>query len=91
MSVLTSRVFWQNTAENMVGGAAAGSGSVLGLHVADLLTNVPWYAVCSGGAIGAALALLGALGSLRAQPNNGTASYNSRVVAEPKEPHGRAQ
>jgi hypothetical protein len=82
MSALTTRVFWQGTAENMLGAAAAGAGSVLGLHVAELLTNVPWYAVLSGGGIGALMALLGSLGSLRV--GNGTASYNPNIVAEPQ-------
>lgn len=84
MTRLAAAIFWESTAENVVGGAAAGAAAVLAPHVTDLFTSIPWAQAGSGAAVGAILALLVALGSLRTP--NGTASYNPQVVAEPKAP-----
>lgn len=81
MSALFTRIFWQDASQYVVVGAAGGASAILAPHAHDMFTDVPWLQVASGGVIGAILALLAALGSLRAQPCNGTASYFSGVVA----------
>jgi hypothetical protein len=86
MPRIWSRVFWQSAAETAIGYAAAGAGSVLALHGADLLTSIPWYTVLSGAGIGALLGVCKSLSSLKVQPGNGTDSYNARVVAAPGVP-----
>lgn len=78
---LLSRVFWEHAAEITAGWSASSTFAVLILHVTDLLTDVPWYAVLSAAVIGALLGLCKALGSLKIQPDNGTGSILKRVTA----------
>lgn len=85
---LLTRVFWQHAGETTVGYSASTVGGVLLLHVGDLITNVPWYAVLSAAAIGGLIGLSKSLTSLIVQPDNGTASFLRSVVAAPLAGHG---
>jgi hypothetical protein len=78
---LLTRTFLESTAETTIGWGASGAGAILVLHAADLLTDVPWYAVLSGAGIGALGGFCKALSSLKVQPDNGNSSYLRRVVA----------
>lgn len=77
MSRLSSRVFWQTTAETALGYAAAGAVTALSV------TNPSWHVVLVGVGVGAALGFSKSLSSLKVQPDNGTDSFNSQVVAKP--------
>ena len=79
MTQLVSKAFWQTTAENAVIGAAGGAATPLAAHATDLLNHVPWDYVGSGAGLGAVLAVLYSLASLKR--NNGVASFSPNVVA----------
>lgn len=83
-SRLASPIFWESVGETAVGYGAAGVSAVLLLHAGQVLTDVPWYAVFSGGVIGALIGVCKAFTSLVVQPDNGNSSWLSRVVAVPK-------
>lgn len=88
VSRLLTRVFWWSAAETTLGYSAAGTATVLGLHVTELITDVPWYAVLSGAGVGALLGFSKALSSLKVQPDNGNSSFLQNVVARPDHGNG---
>jgi hypothetical protein len=77
-------VWLEHAGENAVGAAAIGAGTVLGSGQFHLISDVPWWAVVSAGAIAGLGSLLKALGSLHFGPGkqNGTASLNPHVVSD---------
>jgi hypothetical protein len=83
-SRLLASVFWWSVGETAAGYGAAGVSTVLLLHAGQVLTDVPWYAVFSGGVIGALVGVCKAFTSLVVQPDNGNSSWLARVVAAPK-------
>lgn len=79
---MLTAVFWESVAETVVGYAAAGAGSILTLHGVAVVKDIPWYAVLSGAGVGGLIGFCKAMGSLKIQPDNGTDSFNSQVVAK---------
>lgn len=85
-TTLFTRTFWIDAIDRALSAGATTSLGVMTAGAFKLISDVPWYAVLSAGAIGALADLLRSLSSLKVGPGqgNGTASYLPEVVAQPK-------